>query len=108
MTLMQQVITVGICVIATMLTRFLPFAIFREDQDTPSYIIYLGRALPSAIFAMLVVYCLKDVDFVSGNHGLLELAAIAITVIVHLKWRNMFASILAGTAAYMILIQFIF
>ncbi|NCB32539.1 MAG: branched-chain amino acid transporter AzlD [Erysipelotrichia bacterium] len=108
MTLIQQIITIGLCIAATMCTRFLPFLLFRENQSTPAYIIYLGKALPSAVFAMLAVYCLKNTDVISGTHGLPELLAIAVTAAVHIKWRNMFLSMLAGTAAYMILIQFIF
>lgn len=38
MTIPQQIITVGLCVLGTMLTRFLPFFIFRENQETPSSI----------------------------------------------------------------------
>ncbi len=30
MTLTQQIITIGLCIAGTMLTRFLPFAIFNE------------------------------------------------------------------------------
>ena len=56
MTLAQQIITVAMCVAATMLTRFLPFAVFSARRPTPKYIRYLGKVLPGAIFAMLVVY----------------------------------------------------
>lgn len=108
MTLTQQIITIGLCALATMTTRFLPFLIFRENRTTPSYVTYLGKALPSAIFAMLVVYCLKNVSFTSGTYGLPELIAIGVTVAVHLKWRNMLGSIAAGTIVYMLLVQLIF
>ena len=57
---------------------------------------------------MLVVYCLKNVSFLSGSHGIPELAAIAVTVMIH-KWkRQMLLSIAAGTVCYMLLIQLIF
>lgn len=55
MTLTQQIITIGLCVLGTMLTRFLPFWVFRGGQ-VPAYVRYLGRALPGAIFGMLVIY----------------------------------------------------
>ena len=35
MTLAQQIITVGMCVLATLLTRFLPFAVFNARKPTP-------------------------------------------------------------------------
>ena len=100
----QQIITIGICAIATMLTRFLPFIVFR-DGKTPKYIQYLGKALPSAIFAMLVVYCLKDVDVLGSSHGFQELIAIIITIGLHLLKRNMFVSIIGGTLVYLLLVN---
>ena len=60
MTIPQQIITIAICVLGTMLTRFLPFLIFSSKKPTPKYIVYLGKALPCAVFGMLVVYCLKN------------------------------------------------
>lgn len=108
MTLSQQIIIIGICVAGTMLTRFLPCMIFSEERPTPEYIQYLGKALPAAIFGMLVVYCLKDVKFLSESHGIPEMISIAVTVLFHLWKRQMLLSIAAGTVCYMILIQFIF
>ena len=54
MTLTQQIITIGLCVLDTLLTRFLPFWVFRGGQ-VPVYVRYLGRALPGAIFGILLV-----------------------------------------------------
>ena len=108
MTLTQQLITIFLCSLATVLMRFLPFAVFSSDKETPAYIRYLGTALPSAIFAMLVVYCLKDVDLLRGNHGLPELLAVAVTVSLHLWKRKTLLSIAVGTLAYMLLLHFVF
>jgi len=100
--------TIAICVLGTMTTRFLPFIIFKENKPTPRYIQYLGDALPAAIFAMLIVYCLKDVTFFSGLHGLPEFLAIGVTVLLHLWKRQMLLSIAGGTVCYMFLVQFVF
>lgn len=108
MTAAQEAITIAICVAGTMATRFLPFAVFREGRPVPRYVQYLGKALPSAIFAMLVVYCLRNVDFTGGRHGLPELASIAATAALHLWRRNMLLSILGGTVCYMALVRFVF
>lgn len=59
MTLTQQMITVGMVVLGTMLTRFIPFIIFPAGKPTPKYIQYLGNVLPSAVFGLLIIYCLK-------------------------------------------------
>lgn len=96
------------CVVGTMLTRFLPFLVFRPKRPTPRYIQYLGRVLPGAIFAMLIIYCLRDVSLLQGSHGLPELIAIAVTVGLHLWKRQMLLSIAGGTICYMLMVQFIF
>lgn len=108
MTIPQQIITIALCVMGTMSTRFLPFLVFSAKKPTPRYIQYLGKALPSAIFGMLVIYCLKNVSFLTGTHGLPELIAVAATVGLHLWKRQMLLSIAGGTVCYMILIQFVF
>lgn len=108
LTLTQQIITVALCVLGTMATRFLPFILFSEKRPTPKYIQYLGRALPSAIFGMLVIYCLKNVNVFTGSHGLPELIAIAATVGLHLWRKQMLLSIAGGTVCYMLLVQFVF
>lgn len=108
MTLTQQIITIAVIVIATMLTRYLPFLVFPADKPTPKYIQYLGNFLPAAVFGMLVIYCLKNVSFVSGTHGLPELISIVVVVILH-KWkRQMLLSIAGGTLCYMLLVQMVF
>ena len=108
MTLTQRLVTIALCALATMLTRFLPFLLFSSRRPTPKYVRYLGRALPPAIFGMLVVYCLKNVSIVSGSHGLPELIAIAETVGLHLWKRQTLLSIAGGTIAHMLLIQLVF
>ena len=108
MTVTQQIITILLCVAATMLTRFLPFLIFSSKRQTPAAVTYLGKVLPAAIFGMLVVYCLKDVSILTGSHGLPELMAILITIGLHLWRRQTLLSIAVGTISYMLLIQFVF
>ncbi len=108
MTLVQQIITVAMCALGTMLTRFLPFLVFRKDRPTPKYIQHLGRVLPGAIFGTLVIYCLKNVSLPQYSYGLPELIAIAVTVGLHVWQRKMLLSIAGGTVCYMLLIQLVF
>lgn len=106
MTLVQQIATVLIAGAATVLTRFLPFAAFRHGA--PRYIRYLGRVLPGAVFGMLVVYCVKDVNVLAGAHGAPEAIGIAVTAGVYLWRRDMLPAILVGTLTYMALVNLIF
>lgn len=107
MTLEHQVLTIALCVVGTMATRFLPFLFFREQRPTPPFVQYLGKALPGAVFAMLVVYCLRHVTWLSGTHGLPEVIAIAVTMALHRWKRQMLVSIAGGTVCYMILVQYV-
>lgn len=108
MTVKQQIITIAVAVAATVLTRFLPFILFPKGRKIPQFVEYLGKVLPSAVFGLLVVYCLKNVDVTAGSHGLPELISIALTAGLHIYKRNMLLSIAAGTVCYMLLIQFVF
>lgn len=108
MTVSQHIITVALCVFATLITRFLPFLIFSGKKETPKFVQYLGKALPSAIFALLIVYCLKDVSVLGGSHGIPEAISIALVVALHLWKRQILLSIAGGTFCYMMLVQFVF
>ena len=108
MTLSQRILTIAVIVLGTMLTRFLPFLLFPAGKPTPRFIRYLGHALPPAVFSMLVVYCLKNVQLTGGSHGIPELISIALVVALHLWKRQMLLSIAGGTVCYMLLVQFVF
>ncbi len=95
-------------VIATMLTRFLPFILLPKGSDTPPYINYLGKVLPGAIFALLVVYSLRNVTPLSGSHGAPEAIGVLVTIALHMWKKQMLLSIAGGTISYMLLVQFVF
>ena len=108
MTLPQQLVTLAAVVLGTMLTRFLPFLVFPAGKPAPKYVAYLGRVLPAAALGLLVVYCFKDVSFLSGSRGLPELIGVAVVAALHLWRRNMLLSIAGGTVCYMLLVQLVF
>ncbi len=108
MTLSEQTITILLIVLGTALTRFLPFILFPANKPTPKYINFLGKFLPGAVFGMLVVYCLKNVQLFSGSHGIPEIIALVSVILLHLWKRQMLLSIATGTVVYMVLVQTIF
>lgn len=108
MTVSQQVITILVVVLGTMLTRYLPFLLFPGNKPTPKYIRYLGNVLPAAVFGLLVIYCLKNVSLLTGSYGIPELVSIAVVIALHLWKRQMLLSIAGGTVCYMLLVQFLF
>lgn len=106
MTITQQIITIAVVVLGTMITRFLPFIVFSADR-TPDFVRFLGRVLPNAVIGLLVIYSLKD-SIVGTNHCIPELIALAFIFILH-KWKkNMLISIAGGTIFYMFLVQVFF
>lgn len=105
---MRDVILIAVMTLVTMATRFLPFLIFGEKRKTPAIITYLGQVLPFAIMGMLVVYCLKDVAWLSAPFGIPEILGCAIVAVLHLWKRNSLLSIGVGTVAYMLLVQLVF
>ncbi|MCD2368037.1 branched-chain amino acid transporter permease [Bacillus sp. BS3(2021)] len=108
MSITQQMITIAMVVLGTMLTRFLPFIIFPSGKPTPKYVQYLGKVLPPAVIGLLVIYCFKDVSLLSGSHGIPELIGAAAVVLLHFWKKNMLLSIAGGTIVYMMLVQVIF
>ncbi|MGN0157341.1 MAG: branched-chain amino acid transporter permease [Lachnospiraceae bacterium] len=108
LTTTQILITMFVIMIGTMITRFTPFLLFPESKEPPQVIQYLGKVLPPAMMGLLVIYCLKSIDFLSENHGVPELVSILLIILLH-KWKdNVLLSILGGTVCYMIFVQFIF
>lgn len=108
MTFSQQLITIGMIILGTVVTRFIPFLVFRANRPTPKYIQYLGTVLPGAVFGLLVIYCLKNVSLLTGSHAIPELISIAAVIALHLWKRQMLLSIAGGTVCYMMLVQFVF
>lgn len=91
----------------TFLLRALPFLLFRGNRKMPTALVKLGKILPSAIMAVLIVYCLKDVGNSWIDIGIPKLIAVII-VAVSYKWKhNTLLSIAAGTGCYMVLLNLI-
>ena len=108
MTLTQQILTIAAVVLGTMTTRFLPSLLFPAGKTTPAFVQYLGKALPAAVFGLLVIYSLKDVQLLTGSHGIPEAISIALVIILHCWKRQMLLSIAGGTICYMLLVQLVF
>lgn len=112
MFLWQRIVTIAIAAVTNFLTRYLPFRLFasgkKEKEGLSPFIKGLGTFLPAAIMSMLVVYCYRNINLLSGNHGLPDLLAGIITVVVHLWRRSMFLSLIVGTVSYILLINYVF
>ncbi len=99
---------VAVMTLVTALTRFLPFVLFRDEKRVPKFVQKLGRVLPYAIMGMLVVYCLKDVQFATLSSWVPAAIACTLVAVLHIWKRNTLISILGGTVCYMVLVQAVF
>lgn len=102
------IIAVAVIALTTAALRFLPFLIWNGNRTTPKLIQRLGRVLPYAIMGMLVVYCLKGINFGTLSGFLPELIACLAVGILYVWKRNTLISIISGTVVYMFLVQTVF
>ncbi len=105
MTALEIGITVALSALTTAAIRFAPFLLFPNGRKVPAFVQWLGKQLPRAVMAMLVVYCLKAVSFTEACNWLPALLGIAVTAAVHLWKKQMILSISAGTITYMVLLR---
>lgn len=107
-TLFREILIVAAMVMGTVITRFLPFILFPAGKQTPKFVDFLGKTLPFATMGLLVVYCLKGVSVTAAPHGLPELLAVLLIVVLHRLKGNSLLSIGVGTIFYMFLVQAVF
>lgn len=102
-----SIIIMAICAACTFLERLLPFLVFRSGR-VPAVISYLGKVLPTAIMATLVIYCLRSTSFTSWGGFVPQAVAVGVTALLHLWKGNTLVSVLGGTVTYMCFVQLIF
>lgn len=100
--------SIAVMAVVTFLTRALPFLLFDRGDHPPKVILYLGRVLPPAIIAMLIIYCLKGVSFAAPAGWVPAFAASGAAVLLHLWKGNDLVSIFGATVLYMGLVQGVF
>ena len=104
----QAVASIAVMAAVTFLTRALPFLLFDRGDRPPKLVLYLGKVLPPAIIAMLIVYCLRGITFVNAAGWVPSLLAGVTAVLLHLWKGNDLLSIFGATGLYMVLVQVVF
>lgn len=105
MTTTKLILIIAVCAVCTMLTRAIPFLVFRDVDKVPKIVLYLGKVLPPAVIATLVIYALRNTEVLTGAHGIPELIGVLVAGILHWIWRNSFISIGVATVLYMVLLR---
>lgn len=104
----QAIASIAVMAVVTFLTRAMPFLLFDRGGNPPKVVLYLGRVLPPAIIAMLIIYCLKGVSFAAPGGWVPALLAVATAVLLHMWKGNDLISIFGATGLYMVLVQLVF
>lgn len=104
----REISIIAIVAACTFATRLFPFLVFGRKKEPSPMIRFLGKVLPSAVMAILIIYCLKNVNFLLPSSVLPQLLSILAVILLHLWKRNNLLSIGLGTLCYMFLIQYIF
>lgn len=108
LTPIQTIIIVGMVVLSTVITRFLPFFLLSGKHGNHPFVVYLGKVLPYSAMGLLLVYCLKDVNLLVDSSVVPAALSCFLIVILHSWKRNVLLSIGAGTLCYMVLLQLAF
>lgn len=108
LTAVETLASIAVMSAVTFLTRALPFLLFDRGEHPPKIVLYLGKVLPPAIIAMLIVYCMKGVTFSTPAGWIPTLLAGAAAVLLHLWKGNDLISIFGATGLYMVLVQGVF
>lgn len=98
-------ITIAAAAVITFTLRVLPFFAFGGERSMPGWLEKLGRILPSAIMAVLIVYCLKGAATDLTGVGVPQFIAVAIVAVSYKLRHSTLLSIVLGTGAYMALLQ---
>ena len=108
LTPVESLLSIAVMAGVTFLTRALPFLLFDRGEKPPRVVLYLGRVLPPAIIAMLIVYCVWGVTFAAPAGWVPTLLAGLAAVLLHLWKGNDLISIFGATGLYMVLVQGVF
>jgi branched-subunit amino acid transport protein AzlD len=90
--------------LASLLTRFLPFIFFPENKPLPQWIQFVSDRLPYASLGMILVYALKDVSL-DLRIVYPEIISLIWITIIHLKYKQTLLSISTSVLLYLYLVN---
>ncbi|MDC1065593.1 AzlD domain-containing protein [Candidatus Pseudothioglobus singularis] len=98
--LLAAILVMGI---STFLTRLTPFLMFTPGKENAK-LNFVAKNTPPMVMMILVIYMLKEVDYLS-TEIFYTLFALAVTVGLQILKRNALLSIVSGTIIYMFFVQ---
>lgn len=88
----------------TFFTRIFPFIIFKMKKPSETLLI-VEKYIPPAIMMLLLIYCLKDIEYLQKPYGFPQILAVILAIFVQYKYKNPLVSIFGATSFYMLLIK---
>jgi branched-subunit amino acid transport protein AzlD len=95
---------VGVSAAITWALRALPFAVLAPMRRS-AVVRYLSLHMPVGIMMMLAVYTQRDAPHADAGHVWATVAALAVTVGLHLWRRNALLSIVGGTSVNVLVVS---
>jgi branched-subunit amino acid transport protein AzlD len=99
------IVAIIISALITLITRSIPFVVFRSKRKVGPALTFIAKTLPIAVITILIIYSINHITFLSLEGWIKEVAGIIFVVALHLYKRNTLLSVLGGTIFYMVLIQ---
>ena len=89
MTDQKMLAMILISMAVTYALRAFPFVLLGKKGEMSPLVSYLGKMLPYAVMAALVVYCLKDLREGLTPEAICMIPAVLVVTAVHLWKRNL-------------------
>lgn len=89
-----------VAMIATFLTRFLPYLLLKNKQISPKFM-FFQKNIAVMIIVILIFYSLGDRNFSIFPYGASEFLAIFLTLIFQMYTKNALLSIVLATTFYL-------
>lgn len=93
-----------VAVTITFSLRAIPFGV-KTALRRSALLADIGRWMPLGAISILAVYALTTIDTASPTHGVPELCGVGVTVPIHLWRHNLVLSLVAGTAACLVMYE---
>lgn len=89
---------------ATILTRFLPYWMFKKRTQNQT-LLYLQKTISLIIMVVLLIYALRNMDFSTYSLGSAVIFCLILVFILQIWKKNSLLSIVLPTIIYMLLVR---
>ena len=103
--LLYSIVIVVVVAALVFASRAFPFVLFGGGKTPPGLVRYLGNTLPPTVMILLIIYCIRNIDFFVYPYGIPAFAAMALTFLLYKFTKINLIAIVLGTALFMVLLR---